>query len=81
MKVSSKKPMDTPRTRTTTVWMSYLIIVAVTFIPLAYKANGINEEITKQVLYIFAGLTVSFDVLGFVHRKLTEKLKEKEKSQ
>jgi hypothetical protein len=71
-------PQPKKKNRAASVWMTYFIIVAVTFIPIAYKVNGIADDITKQVLYVFAAMTVSFDVLGLAHRKITEKLKAME---
>lgn len=66
---------DPKKRRTLPIWLNYGVLVIVIFLPLAYKANGISDDITKDVLLVLGGLSVSSDTLGFLHRKLTEKLK------
>lgn len=69
---------ENPPKRTLPIWTNYAMLLLVVFLPLAYKANGISDDITKDVLLVIGGLAVSTDTLGFLHRKLTEKLKLQE---
>ncbi len=72
------KPNDKAKSRKLPIWTNYAMLLVVIFLPLAYKANGISDDITKDVLLVIGGLSVSSDALGFLHRKLTEKLKSLE---
>ena len=73
-------PDDKTKKRTLPIWTNYAVLLVVVFLPLAYKANNITNEITETVLWIVGLLSVSSDAIGFVHRKLTEKLKLQEAS-
>lgn len=73
--ISPEARADKQTRRRQALWMSYFVLISAVFVPLAYQANSIDKEITMKVLEVVTAISISSDALGFLHRKLTEKLK------
>lgn len=70
--------MDKVKKRTLPIWTNQAFKFFVAFVPLAYKANGISDEITIATLVVLGGQNWLFERYGLKHREITEQSKKGE---